>query len=566
MSAMDARPIGGPIAALEAAGDLAYAWDLDNDAIEWSGRLGRIGIEFATEIATGRLHAARIHPEDLVHRQLTLSTHFEDGGDFDCEYRLRDAEGGFVWVHERGRVVRGPSGSPQQMLGVIRAIADVKAQQTRLETLTNYDELTGHFNRTRLRQAVDQVIAAGQRSPEPAAFLAIGVDNMAAINARFGQHAADTVLVEIGRRLDLCLRVSDLVGRLGGDRFGIVLSHCPLEHLVVAAEKVLGAIRTSPIATPRGSINVTVSVGGASFSDHGLTSYDVITCAETALSEAKLAGRDCYVHYQASEEQRQSRLRCLSAADEVHAALREDRVLFAYQPIVAAASGAVEYYECLLRVRDAEGQIVASGALIPMIERLGGIRLLDRCVLDRVIAEVAAHPDIVLGFNISGLTAADRPWLRSLTSQLRARPDLAGRLVVEITETAVLYDIEESARFVQALRQAGCRVALDDFGAGHTSLRHLQSLAVDMVKIDRAFIQNIAESPESQVFLRHLLGLAKSFGFSTVAEGIETADEAAILRREGVNFLQGFYYGRPSIERPWLAAELPVAEKASAAD
>jgi EAL domain-containing protein (putative c-di-GMP-specific phosphodiesterase class I) len=108
-------------------------------------------------------------------------------------------------------------------------------------------------------------------------------------------------------------------------------------------------------------------------------------------------------------------------------------------------------------------------------------------------------------------------------------------------------------------------VALDDFGAGHTSLRHLQSLAVDMVKIDRAFIQNIAESPENQVFLRHLLGLAKGFGFSTVAEGIETADEAAILRREGVDFLQGFYYGRPNIERPWLAAD-PIAERAGAAD
>jgi len=126
--------------------------------------------------------------------------------------------------------------------------------------------------------------------------------------------------------------------------------------------------------------------------------------------------------------------------------------------------------------------------------------------------------------------------------------------VIEITETAALYDIEESARFVSALRQAGCRVALDDFGAGHTSLRHLQTLAVDTVKIDGSFVHNLGASPDNQIFLRHLLGLAKGFGFHTVAEGVETAAEAAILHREGIGYLQGYYYGRPSLDRPWLQA------------
>jgi len=126
------------------------------------------------------------------------------------------------------------------------------------------------------------------------------------------------------------------------------------------------------------------------------------------------------------------------------------------------------------------------------------------------------------------------------------------RLVIEITETAALYDIEESARFVNALRRAGCRVALDDFGAGHTSLQHLHSLKVDMVKVDRAFIRDITTNGESQVFLRHLLGLAQGFGFATIAEGVETEDEADILRREGVGFLQGYLYGMAALEPPWL--------------
>jgi len=576
MSASDKEPSSCLSAALEAAGDVAYSWDLDLDRLEWSGRLPAAGIECAAELATGRRFAGRIHPDDLVHRQLMLANHFEREAAFDCEYRVRGAEGGFIWVHERGRAQRDGTGRPQRMLGVIRAIGDRKAEQSRLEQLANYDELTGHFNKSRLREAIDQIIAANQRIPSPAAFLSIGVDNMTMINDLFGYQAADTVLIEIGRRLDACLRVSDLIGRLGGDRFGIVLSHCPPDNIPAAAEKVIAAINSMPITTSRGPVYATVSIGGVSFPDQGLTSYDVITRAENALAEAKRAGRDCYTHYRMTHEQRERQRRGLSIGEEVQAALREDRIMFAFQPIISAATGEVDYYECLLRMRSRDGRIVPAGEFVPVLEQLGFIRLIDRYVLDKALAEVAAHPEVRLGFNISGLTAADRPWLRALTSQLRNKPEIAARVVVEITETAALYDIEESARFVSALRHTGCRVALDDFGAGHTSLRHLQCLAVDTVKIDGSFISNLAASPDSQVFLRHLLGLANGFGLHTVAEGVETAEAAAILHREGIGYLQGYYYGRPSLDRPWLdpaasaarasAREIFAAETAAVAD
>ncbi len=155
------------------------------------------------------------------------------------------------------------------MLGVIRAIGDRKAQQTRLERLANYDELTGHFNKSRLREAVDQIIAANQRTGSPAAFLSVGIDNMTMINDMFGYEAADTVLIEIGRRLDSCLRVSDLIGRLGGDRFGIVLPHCPEENIAAAAEKILAAVSATPVMTARGPVYATVSIGSAVVSRSG---------------------------------------------------------------------------------------------------------------------------------------------------------------------------------------------------------------------------------------------------------------------------------------------------------
>lgn len=250
-------------------------------------------------------------------------------------------------------------------------------------------------------------------------------------------------------------------------------------------------------------------------------------------------------------DDQQSRSQVIGAM--VKRALRQNRLFFAFQPIVCAETGHIDYFECLLRIRDEAGNIIPSSLFIATIEDLGSIGEIDRFVLEKAIQELGTHPSVRLGFNVSGLTACDRPWLRSFIALLRRRPDLAHRLVVEITETAALYDIDESARFVDTLRQAGCRVALDDFGAGHTSLRHLQSLPVDTVKIDGSFVRNLIESAENRIFLRHLLGLTKGFGLTTVAECVESAEDAALLRAEGVSYLQGYHVGAPTAERLWLA-------------
>jgi EAL domain-containing protein (putative c-di-GMP-specific phosphodiesterase class I) len=248
--------------------------------------------------------------------------------------------------------------------------------------------------------------------------------------------------------------------------------------------------------------------------------------------------------------------------ERVQRALKEQRLLFAYQPVVDSASGSVDYYECLLRMRQEDGAIVAAGRFVPMIEQLGFIRNIDRFALERAVEELGDSVGVNLGFNISGLTAADQPWLDALVTLLHGKPDIASRLVIEITETAALRDLEESARFVKTLHDLGCRVALDDFGAGFTSLRHLQALGVDTVKIDGSFVRNLVDRPDNQTFLRHVLGLVRGLGLKTVAECVETAQEAALLREQGVDFLQGYYFGVPSVERAWpqcRAAQSPRA-------
>jgi EAL domain-containing protein (putative c-di-GMP-specific phosphodiesterase class I) len=242
----------------------------------------------------------------------------------------------------------------------------------------------------------------------------------------------------------------------------------------------------------------------------------------------------------------------------LRAALREDRFLFAFQPVVCASTGKVDYFECLLRMRDEQGSIVCGGEFIRAAEDLGLVGLIDQHVLEKTVQELSVDPEVRLGFNISGLTVCNQEWLRSLVTLLHKRPEIARRLVVEITETAAVGDIRDSAYFVDTLRRIGCRVALDDFGAGYTSLRHLEILPLDIVKIDGSIVRKLASNRQQRGVLRHLIGLTKELGFSTVAECIEKAADAVLLRAEGIGYLQGYFVGRPTIGRGHFPAPATV--------
>lgn len=536
------------LAALVAAGDVAYMWEAAGDRFAWHGEIDGLSLD---QLSTGKDLLGRIHPDDLPLRQQRLAAQTQRGGAFDCEYRLRLDDGEYVWVHDRGtaEIARGKAA---RRTGVLRLVTARKAAEQRLEQLAHYDELTGHFNKKRLREALEQIIAGSLRTGSPGSYLAIGIDKLGTVNDAYGYRAADAVIVEVGQRLDRCLRASDVIGRIGGDRFGVVLGDCGEANVAVAAEKILAAVSRVPIDTVAGPIYATVSIGSAVFPDQAKTAYDVMALAETALAEAKRAGRDGFAPYRPSEEHRRRHQLALALGDRVQRALREGRLVFAYQPVVAAGNGAVDFNECLLRMIGEDGKIVPAGDFVAAVEQLGFIRLIDHYVLEKAVQEVAEHPEVTLAFNISGLTATDRAWLRAITALLKDRPGVARRLVVEITETSALHDIAESARFVRTLRDLGCRVALDDFGAGFTSLRHLQQLPVDTVKIDGSFVRNVATNAENQLFLRHLVGIAKGLNLAIVAEWVEKAEDAAILRREGVQYFQGYFFGAPTLEKPWL--------------
>ncbi len=555
------------LAALGAAADIAYSWDVQSGALEWLSDPTGLGSQFAA-IRTADALAARIHGEDATTRSAAIARHLARSGSepFECEFRVRDDHDDPVWVHDRGIAIYDAAGQPARITGVMRMIGARKAREAQLEYLANHAELTGHYNRRRLREALDHALGAARRYGIAGAYLVVGIDRLAGIGEAFGIEASDAIVIAIGRVLDRSLRNTDIIGRIGPERFGVVLSHSPVVDLAITAEKILAAVRLARIEAEGSELHVTVSIGGVAFQDDPPAVADIMSRGEAALQGAEQQGRDCFALYQDGPTHREQRRHAMWVVEEVQSGLKDGRVMLAYQPIVDSLTKRPDHYECLIRLRRRNGQLVTAGNFVPLVEQSGLMRQVDRRAVELAIEELSAYPDLRLAVNVSGHTTSDRNWLRTLGTLVRGIPEVAQRLTVEITETVALQDIDETARFVRKLRDLGCRVSLDDFGAGYTSFRNLKALEVDCVKIDGSFVRGLSDNIDNQLFVRTLIGLAEGLGLFAVAECVENEGDAALLGRRGVRFMQGWYFGKPSLDRPWApqtrTAGSPAAQMA----
>jgi EAL domain-containing protein (putative c-di-GMP-specific phosphodiesterase class I) len=211
------------------------------------------------------------------------------------------------------------------------------------------------------------------------------------------------------------------------------------------------------------------------------------------------------------------------------------------------------FYECLMRIRRTDGSLVGANDIVPVAERLGLVRLLDYRVLELVVDELVAAPALQASLNVSPASTTDPDWWAGLVSLLRTHSTVAQRLIVEITESAVIHDVDETRGFVARVKDLGCRIAIDDFGAGYTSFRNLRQLGVDIVKIDGAFVADIMRSQDVRAFVHTLIDLAKRLKLATVAEWVQDEQAAAMLAAWGCDYLQGGVIGLAAIERPWIA-------------
>jgi len=236
----------------------------------------------------------------------------------------------------------------------------------------------------------------------------------------------------------------------------------------------------------------------------------------------------------------------------IHQAILGNRLFLAFQPVVDAHSRQLCYYECLARILDKEGQILPAGEFVAHCEKIGMIPLVDQKVQQLALEELMNDRHLQLGINVSAITASDPQWLLTLKTQMTARPDLRGRLMVELTETSVFKDIEESIQFIAQLRDLGCQVSIDDFGAGYMSLVHLKPDLVQAVKIDTQFVTNLKVDSSNIQFIRAIMALTQHQGIKCIAEGVEDPQTASLLSQEKMDCLQGYYIGKPSHFRTWM--------------
>jgi diguanylate cyclase (GGDEF)-like protein len=470
---------------------------------------------------------------------------------FESQFPFEGEDHLVRWFEVRGRCELA-DGRLRRNWGVIRDVTHQKRVEARLEYLAAYDELTGHLNRTRLRQALDGALDTMRRQSQAGAYLIVCIDHLSLINDTYGHDIADQVIVATGNRIASLLREGEVLGRSAGNKFGVVLPQRGRDELLEFGRALREMMRSSIIETKKGAVCVTISVGAVRIPASAATSEEAMARAEEALDQAKRLGRDAFRLFEHSELRDSIRRKTMAIADQVVNALNDRRIVLAYQPVICAKTGKVSQYECLLRMIQPDGQIVAAGEFIPITERVGLIGLIDQRALELCVDALSAHPDVRLALNISGMTASNGAWLEGFLAHIRAYREIAPRLTFELTETAALHDVQITAEFMANIRQLGCRVSIDDFGAGYTSFRNLQLLEVDSVKIDGSFVAGIVGSPDNQLFVRTLVNLAANFGVSTVAECVGDASEAALLRTFGVDYFQGYYFGKPDVNPAWL--------------
>ncbi len=551
---MTSAPQASTILAL--LGQAAFVWDIATDQIIWSDHAASVFGDIPPEaFASGAELAKLIEPVRSIRTDALSPSPLArsgDGAPYRIEYGVRASTSlPVLWIEESGTWFAGPDGKPARAQGIVRLNNERHARDEQLLKLSRHDPLTGELNRTHLIAALAETIEEVTRFRSTCAFMLIGIDHLARINDAFGFDVADAVIAEVAQRIRTRLRAGDVLGRFSGNKFGLILKNCTVDDMNVAAERFLAGIRDDVVPTRSGPVSVTASIGAVAIPRHARNTDEAINRAQETLDTAKRRRAGSFALWRPNVERDAQRRVNIRVTDEIVTALNERRIVMAFEPVVEARSRDTAFYECLVRMGQGDGRMLLAPDIVPVAERLGLIRLVDHRVLELVVAELAASPNVQLSLNISPETTMDPDWWRTIESLMRASPGVGERLVVEITETVAIQDLDDIRGFVTRLKNFGSRIAIDDFGAGYTSFRNLRKLGVDIVKIDGAFVQNIARSADDRAFVQTLIDLARRLQIKTVAEWVQDEESAAMLRDWGCDYIQGRLIGLASPERPW---------------
>ncbi len=421
-------------------------------------------------------------------------------------------------------------------------------QQEQMERLASFDSLTGLSNRQFLMQTLRRSLATAKRLDTDFCVLFLDLDGFKGINDSYGHETGDKLLVEVGRDIRAELREADLVARLGGDEFLVVLDQQPeIGEAVGTAERLLKAT-IRPREVDGWKLIIGASIGIATARGAGYELSELMIHADVAMYRSKLAGKGRYTIFEksmAEDEQRQ-----LAIAHAIAPAIENDDLELHYQPKVSAA-GEVVSFEALLRWRNEVFGTTTPGALIAIAEKSGQIRkitawVLDRCCRDLPRLRQRAGEQVTLALNLSVHDLRDHDLSEQIASAFARHAADPAAFEFEITESAYLENLDRANATFGRLRAMGCSIALDDFGTGYSSLAYLSKIRIDVLKIDKQFVDRLGDSERDSLLTRTIIQMARQLELKTVAEGVETPEQARFLIENGCDMLQGFYFGYPA--------------------
>lgn len=511
-----------------------------------------------------------IDNDDINKRARAIAKLTWDGAPYRITYRARSFCGDPVWVEERGKRIAGNGRTPVHVIGVIRDIDNEMTEQSRAAWLASYDGLTGLWNDARMTETLMWQIASCERYDLRAALFTLQVSNIDDINAAYGFEAGDRLLKGIAARLSAHIRAPDHAARLTGEGFdgvvfGVVIGQVQTGDDTMAAQqdalagRLISELTDTPYSSPQGDLYAVLAISCVNIPSQAKTAFDALDKARIALDHS-LAREGKFVAYRDDmPDLTERRRKAPIEAGDILEALNSRKITLAYQPIVHARARTPHHYECLLRLVRPDGQVVTAGNFIMAAEKLGLVHLLDRRALELASVTLRARPDIILALNISAATLGDEVAVAGYIAALKALGPMANRVIIELTETAALDDPATASGFSTAVRALGCTFAIDDFGAGHTTFQNLMSIEADEIKIDGSFIRDLSVTRHKQVFVRMIVDLARTFSVKTVAEFVNTPEDADLLTRLGVDYLQGYMFGIPG-PAPTLPSTAPAGD------
>ena len=422
-----------------------------------------------------------------------------------------------------------------------------EAAEAHIRMMALHDPLTGLANRRRVLDVLTLALRGRKRGAAVTAMLMIDLDRFKPVNDLHGHGVGDRLLEAVSQRLRDVIRTGDLAARLGGDEFAIVVgSAVDAEAASRLARRVIATLST-PFEIDRVVVQIGASVGIASTADTATDPEALIHHADVALYRAKREGRGQFRFF---EQEMDGKIRARARLEmEFRQALTSGAVVPYYQPLIELASGRIKGYEILSRWVHATDGVISPDVFIPIAEDTGLIGDMTMRVLRQACDDARGWPKfLTLALNISPIQLRDTLLPTRLLAVLEETDFAPERLEVEITESALVEDFEFAKRILTTLKDRGVQIALDDFGTGYSSLNHLRELPFNILKIDRSFIMSMQDSDESRKIVDAIIGLGHSLGLTTVAEGIETAENADQLAALGCEMGQGFLFGRPAAD------------------